>query len=167
MSINSSKLSSVIVSCLCVALALVIVPQRQTLAWLLGGAVVLVAVIDVFRSQDGSRQFSGVGLVGPLLVVATSPPHTIAHLILLIPLGLLDLLGFLFATSPRSVSAALNPLEWTLFLSVGVVSSLVAVVALITPLANSVGRLISGILILAVFGILYWLVPRTRQDSSA
>ncbi|MGC9154829.1 MAG: hypothetical protein ACP5HZ_04195 [Ferrimicrobium sp.] len=163
MSTSSTRYSGLALIVLGVALALVVVAQRSTATWFIGAVTILTAVIGTTRGKEGTSLLVATGLVGPIAMVAISPPRTTAHLLLLVPLGVFDLIGFLLASSPEPLRSTLGPLEWSFLLGASIVSALVVVVALVTPLTNLVGHLISGILILAVLVILYRLVPEARQ----
>lgn len=164
MSASSTRYSGLALLVFGVALALVAVAHRTTATWLIGAVTILAIVIGTAKGKEGASLLAGAGLVGPIAMVAISPPRTTLHLLLLVPLGLLDLIGFLLANSPEPLRSTLGPLEWSLLLGAGVVSALVVVVTLVTPLTNLMGHLISGILILAVVFALYRLVPQARQN---
>ncbi len=163
MSISPVKVAGGVLLLLGVVLASLATANGSVFNTLLALITVASAIIAVVRPEKIAVLCVGAAIVCLVAMVATKPPTGTVGLLLLVPLGLVAVLGSLLITSQNSIVESLNFVEWSILLAAGVVSALVVVIAMVTPLTVIPGHLISGILLVIAMAVLYQLVRSSRD----
>jgi hypothetical protein len=161
-SISPVRVAGAFLLLLAVGLGLLVAAHGSWLSSLFAVMTVIAAVVAVVRSRQKASLYAGVVIVCFVTMIAVRPPTNLTGLLSLAPLGVLAVVGLLLITSQSSIVESLNLAEWSILLGAGVVSVLVAIVALVTPLAEVPGQLVSGGFLIAELGILYQLARKSR-----
>lgn len=126
----------------------------------------IAAITSVVQSRRSAWIYAGFATLGLIAMISSKPPTDAAGLLWLVPLGMIAVLGLAFITSQVSVADSLNLAEASILLGTGLVSVLVAVVALLTPLGEIPGQLVSGGFVILALVLLYQLVAKSRGVRS-
>jgi hypothetical protein len=165
MSIRPVKVVGAVLLLLAVVLASLATANGSVFNTLLALITIVAAIIAVVRPERIASLGVGVAIVCLVAMIAIRPPTGAVGLLLLVPFGVVTVLGSLLITSQTSIIKSLNLTEWSILLATGVISVLVVVIAMVTPLTVVPGQLISGIFIIIAIAALYQLVRSSRDKA--
>ncbi|WP_276970427.1 hypothetical protein [Ferrimicrobium acidiphilum] len=163
MSISSVRVAGGLLLLLGVVLGFLATANESLVITLFAMLTVVAAITAVVSPERIAFLCVGAAIVCLAAMVATNPPTSDVGLLLLAPLGVVTVLGSLLITSRTSIVDCFNLAEWSILLATGVISVLVVVIAMVTPLAGLSGQLISGVLVVIAIGVLNQLVRSSRD----
>jgi hypothetical protein len=163
MSVIPVKIAGAVLVLLAVVLALLATGNGSVPNSLLALMTVVAAIVAAVRPGKIASLGVAVAIICLVAMIAIRPPTGTVGLLLLVPFGVVTVLGSLLITSQSSIVESLNPAEWSILLATGVVAALVVVIAMVTPIAEIAGQLISGAFIIIAIAVLYQLVRRSRD----